>query len=67
MIYVGKLNQAFQLSHVGVLFGWHQRIVPRKYALFVAAHFNGVASGKMFGMRFDIALSAVDDGVEKEM
>ncbi len=59
-------NQACQPLTSG-FFGWRQRIVPRKYALFVAAHFNGAANGKMFGMKFDIALSAVGAGAEEQV
>ena len=48
-----------------MFFKWRNHwIGQQKHVLFVAVHSNGVANGKMFGMMFDTALSAVGAGVE---
>ena len=59
-----RLQKPNYPSHARVSGRWRHRIAPQKYVLFVVAHFNGVANGKMFGMRFVTALSAVGVGVE---
>ena len=55
-------------SLVSVFVRWrYHRIVPQKFVWFVVVHSNGVANGKMFGMKFDIALSAVGAGAEEQV
>ena len=59
------IAQPIHPSLVSVFARWrYHRIVPQKFVWFVVVHSNGVANGKMFGMRCVTALSVVGAGVD---